>query len=65
MFSFGLDWVTSLTGVEMIVLFVRAGTKAESVYRHLGFKEFGRLNNGIKELSGDIYDEVYMVKMLD
>ncbi|MHB9133686.1 MAG: GNAT family N-acetyltransferase [Armatimonadota bacterium] len=50
-------------GKGMICVSTRGGTTAETVYRKLGFIEYGRLPNGIiGEL--DAYDEVMFYTLL-
>lgn len=58
-----IEWARK-KGCEKITLGVRKGTKAEKVYRHMGFIEYGELKESIKEPWGDkkIYDEVFMFK---
>lgn len=45
----------------------RGGTPVETVYRKLGFIEYGRLPNGLIESWGehDVYDEVFFYMRLD
>jgi ribosomal protein S18 acetylase RimI-like enzyme len=47
-------------GVETLEVGVRGGTPAEEVYRRLGFIEYARLPEGIKEPwdGGGVFDEV-------
>lgn len=52
-------------GIELLATSCRAGTTAETVYRRLGFAEYGRLPRGIMESSGTIFDEVFLYKPLD
>lgn len=58
-----IEWARK-KGCEKVTLGVRKGTKAEKVYRHRGFIEYGELKGGIKEPWGDkkVYDEVFMFK---
>ncbi len=51
-------------GVELLATSCRAGTTAETVYRRLGFAEYGRLPGGIKEAWGRVFDEVLLYKVL-
>lgn len=51
-------------GVELLATSCRGGTPAETVYRHLGFAEYGRLPRGLKEASGKVFDEVFLCKPL-
>lgn len=51
-------------GIELLATSCRGGTTAETVYRRLGFAEYGRLPHGIKEASGKIFDEVFLFKPL-
>ncbi len=51
-------------GVELLVISCRGGTPAETVYRRLGFIEYGRLTRGIKEPSGKVFDEVFFYQPL-
>lgn len=44
--------------LEKIILTVRGGTKAETVYQKLGFTKYGELPNGLKELD-KYYNKVY------
>jgi len=45
---------------EILEIGVRGGTPAEEVYRRLGFTEYARLPQGIKEPWGDgnVFDEI-------
>lgn len=52
-------------GIELLTISCRAGTTAETVYRRLGFTEYGRLPRGIKEPSGRVYEDVFLYKPLD
>jgi ribosomal protein S18 acetylase RimI-like enzyme len=47
-------------GVEILEIGVRGGTPAEEVYRRLGFIEYARLPEGIKEPGdgGNVFDEI-------
>lgn len=47
-------------GIEILEIGVRGGTPAEEVYRRLGFIEYARLPQGIKEPrdGGSVFDEV-------
>ncbi|MFN2272750.1 MAG: GNAT family N-acetyltransferase [Anaerolineae bacterium] len=47
-------------GVEILEIGVRGGTPAEEVYRRLGFIEYARLPQGIKEPrdGGNVFDEI-------
>jgi ribosomal protein S18 acetylase RimI-like enzyme len=49
-------------GVEILEIGVRGGTPAEEVYRRLGFIEYARLPQGIKEPwdGGGVFDEVLL-----
>ena len=49
-------------GVEILEVGVRGGTPAEEVYRRLGFIEYARLPQGIKEPwdGGGVFDEVLL-----
>ena len=51
-------------GVEVLATSCRGGTTAEMVYRRLGFAEYGRLPRGIKEASGEVFDEVFLYQPL-
>ena len=51
-------------GVEVLATSCRGGTTAETVYRRLGFAEYGRLPRGIKEASGKVFDEVFLYQPL-
>lgn len=51
-------------GVELLATSCRGGTPAETVYRRLGFAEYGRLPNGLKEASGKVFDEVFLYRPL-
>lgn len=48
-------------GKSIMTVSVRGGTPAETVYRKLGFTEYGRLSDGIVETweEGKRYDEVF------
>ena len=46
-------------GLEILEISCRGGTTAETVYRRLGFTEYGRLPRAIKEPSGRVFDEVF------
>ncbi len=46
-------------GLDILEISCRGGTTAETVYRRLGFVEYGRLPSGIKEPSGKVFDGVY------
>ena len=46
-------------GVEKIILSVRKGTPAETVYQKMGFTKYGELPNGIKEDDGYYSDVFY------
>lgn len=61
----GLEWFKGI-GVRKALISVRKGTKAETVYRHLGFIEYGCLKDGIIEPWGnkDRFDEVLLSKDL-
>ena len=52
--------IAASTGKSMMLTGARAGTAAETVYRKLGFIEYGRLPNGLIEPWGEqcAYDEV-------
>jgi ribosomal protein S18 acetylase RimI-like enzyme len=47
-------------GIEILEIGVRGGTPAEEVYRRLGFIEYARLPQGIKEPrdGGNVFDEI-------
>lgn len=45
-------------GVEILEISWRGGTRAEELYRRLGFVEYGRLPSGLKEPSGQAFDHV-------
>jgi GNAT superfamily N-acetyltransferase len=49
-------------GVTIFETSVRGGTPAEEVYRRVGFREYGRLPDGLVETWGDhgVYDEVLL-----
>lgn len=49
--------------IEIITLSVREGTVADTVYQRIGFKEYGLLENGIKD--GDVYfnEKYYCLKI--
>jgi GNAT superfamily N-acetyltransferase len=51
-------------GVEVLATSCRGGTTAETVYRRLGFGEYGRLPRGIKDTSGKVFDEVFLYRPL-
>lgn len=54
-----------LPGLEIIKLTVHAPNKiAQKMYKNLGFKEFGRLPNGVK-LDHGYRDHILMYKMVD
>lgn len=67
LFGEGERWARSIPGVEVLELSVRGGIKAEEIYSHYGFREFGRLLGGVKEAweGGQTYDEVYLFKRLN
>ena len=52
--------IAASMGVEILEIGVRGGTPAEEVYRRLGFIEYARLPEGIKEPGdgGNIFDEI-------
>jgi len=54
-------------GIEILEISCRAGTPAEQVYPRLGFIEYGRLPQGIKEPWGDhnAFDIVYFYQPLE
>ena len=52
-------------GIELLATSCRGGTTAETVYRRLGFTEYGRLARGLKERSGRVFDEVLFCQPLD
>ena len=54
-------------GVEILEIGVRGGTPAEEVYRRLGFIEYARLPQGIKELwdGGGVFDEVLLYQPVE
>jgi len=51
---------------QQAILSVRGESNAQRLYSKLGFVEYGRLPNGLKEGWGDqaVYDEVLMTKVL-
>jgi N-acetylglutamate synthase-like GNAT family acetyltransferase len=51
-------------GIELLAISCRGGTTAETVYRRLGFTEYGRLPRGLKETSGKVFDEVFFYQPL-
>ena len=51
-------------GIQVLVTSCRGGTTAETVYRHLGFAEYGRLPRGINEPTGKVFDEVFLYRPL-
>ena len=51
-------------GIELLATSCRGGTPAETVYRRLGFTEYGRLPRGMKEASGKVFDEVFLYRTL-
>jgi GNAT superfamily N-acetyltransferase len=51
--------------IELLATSCRAGTTAETIYRQLGFAEYGRLPRGLKEASGKVFDEVFFYRPLD
>jgi GNAT superfamily N-acetyltransferase len=51
-------------GIELLATSCRGGTVAETVYRRLGFTEYGRLPRGLKEASGKVFDEVFLYRPL-
>ncbi len=53
-------------GIEILEISCRGGEVAETVYRHLGFIEWGRLPRGLVEPWGDhaIYDVVHFYQPL-
>jgi GNAT superfamily N-acetyltransferase len=51
-------------GIELLATSCRGGTTAETVYRRLGFVEYGRLPRGLKEASGRVFDEVFLYQSL-
>ena len=48
-------------GIEILETSARSGEPAEEVYRHLGFREWGRLPGGMHQTWGKVrvFDEVY------
>ena len=48
--------------IDLLATACRAGTTAETVYRRLGFAEYGRLPGGLRESSGKVFDEVLLWK---
>jgi len=56
----------SQMGIEVLEVSCRAGTVAETVYRHLDFIEWGRLPRGLIEPWGDhaVYDVVHFYQPL-
>jgi GNAT superfamily N-acetyltransferase len=54
-------------GVTILETSCRAGTPAEEVYRHLGFREYGRLPGGMVEPWGDraCFDQTYLYQPAD
>ncbi len=61
--TYGLNWAKE-QGIEIATISVRKGTKAEAVYLHMGFKVYGKLQDGIKEPWGDklSFDEIFLFK---
>ena len=53
-------------GVDILEIGSRGGTVAETVHRHLGFVEWGRLPRGFIESRGEhkVYDAVYFYQLL-
>ena len=51
-------------GIEVLTTSCRGGTTAQTVYRRLGFSEYGRLPRGIKDTSGKVFDEVFLYRPL-
>lgn len=47
-------------GCSILEISCRGGTHAETAYRGLGFKEWGRLPGGIVESQGKVFDLVYL-----
>ncbi len=50
-------------GIEQVCIDVRAGTPAESIWRHLGFEEMGRLAD-YSRVRGTRHEGVYMVQAI-
>lgn len=50
-------------GIEQVCIDVRAGTPAESIWRHLGFEEMGRLADYAR-VRGTTHEGVYMVQAI-
>ncbi|WP_224364188.1 GNAT family N-acetyltransferase [Hyalangium versicolor] len=46
-------------GVELVYLDVRAGSPAEQIWKHMGFKVFGVLP-GYSRVDGQLFDGIYM-----
>ena len=61
----GTRWLKK-KGIKMLLLSVRKGTKAEKIYRHMGFKVYGELKNGLKETWGrqESFDEIFFYKKI-
>ena len=59
--------LASMKGKSMMLVSCRGGPPAETVYRRLGFIEYGRLPNGIVEPWGEnkAFDEVLFYLVLD
>lgn len=54
-------------GIQVLETSCRAGEPAETVFRQLGFLEYGRLPRGLIEVSGDkkLFDEVHFYQLLE
>lgn len=50
-------------GIEQVCIDVRAGTPAESIWRHLGFEEMGRLAD-YSRVRGTTHEGIYMVQAI-
>lgn len=49
--------------IEMIILSVREGTIADTVYKRIGFRSYGNLKNGIKEKDGYFNHKLYYLNL--
>ncbi len=65
MMEYGFLWAKKQK-MEIAVLSVREGTKAEKIYKHMGFKVYGKLNGGIREPweNKKTYNEIFLYKMI-
>ncbi|WP_427889284.1 GNAT family N-acetyltransferase [Kribbella sp. GL6] len=50
--------VVARWGCSVLEVSCRGGTEAERAYRGLGFEEWGRLPDGLRDRGGLVYDEV-------